>query len=98
MSSSRKSSAFVHLRLSKTDRRIVHGPLTGLTAAVKDMYDIAGERTGGGSPEWLLRGLRPKPMLAPWIAVERRSHHYRQDRLRRILLQPLSANAHTVRP
>jgi amidase len=29
------------------------GPLFGLTAAVKDMYDIAGERTGGGSPEWL---------------------------------------------
>lgn len=29
------------------------GPLAGLTAAVKDMYDIAGERTGGGSPEWL---------------------------------------------
>ena len=29
------------------------GPLAGLTAVVKDMYDIAGERTGGGSPEWL---------------------------------------------
>src|SRR6185295_2945168 len=29
------------------------GPLAGLTAAVKDMYDIVGERTGGGSPEWL---------------------------------------------
>ncbi|HYS47491.1 MAG TPA: amidase [Xanthobacteraceae bacterium] len=29
------------------------GPLAGLTAAVKDMYDIAGERTGGGSPDWL---------------------------------------------
>lgn len=29
------------------------GPLAGLTAAVKDMYDIAGERTGGGNPEWL---------------------------------------------
>jgi len=29
------------------------GPLAGLTAAVKDMYDIIGERTGGGSPEWL---------------------------------------------
>ena len=29
------------------------GPLTGLTAVVKDMYDIAGTRTGGGSPEWL---------------------------------------------
>lgn len=29
------------------------GPLAGLTCAVKDMYDIIGERTGGGSPEWL---------------------------------------------
>jgi amidase len=29
------------------------GPLAGLTCAVKDMYDIAGERTGGGSPDWL---------------------------------------------
>src|SRR5215472_14551205 len=29
------------------------GPLAGLTALVKDMYDIAGERTGGGNPEWL---------------------------------------------
>jgi amidase len=29
------------------------GPLVGLTAVVKDMYDIGGERTGCGSPEWL---------------------------------------------
>ncbi len=29
------------------------GPLAGLSAAVKDLYDIAGTRTGGGSPEWL---------------------------------------------
>jgi amidase len=29
------------------------GPLAGLLAAVKDLYDIAGTRTGGGSPEWL---------------------------------------------
>jgi amidase len=29
------------------------GPLAGLTAVVKDMYDVSGERTGGGSPEWL---------------------------------------------
>lgn len=34
-------------------RGAAQGPLAGLTAAVKDMYDIAGERTGGGSPEWL---------------------------------------------
>ena len=29
------------------------GPLAGLSAAVKDMYDIAGERTGNGNPAWL---------------------------------------------
>lgn len=29
------------------------GPLAGLTAFVKDMYDIAGTRTGGGNPTWL---------------------------------------------
>jgi len=29
------------------------GPLAGLTAIVKDMYDIVGSRTGSGSPEWL---------------------------------------------
>jgi amidase len=29
------------------------GPLAGLTVAVKDMYDIAGEKTGGGNPTWL---------------------------------------------
>src|SRR5262245_31419125 len=29
------------------------GALAGLTAAVKDMYDIAGTRTGGGNPDWL---------------------------------------------
>jgi amidase len=29
------------------------GPLAGLTCAVKDMYDIAGERTGAGNPDWL---------------------------------------------
>jgi len=29
------------------------GPLAGLSVAVKDMYDIVGERTGGGNPDWL---------------------------------------------
>ena len=30
-----------------------HGPLVGLTFAVKDIYDIAGHTTGFGSPDWL---------------------------------------------
>jgi amidase len=29
------------------------GPLAGLTFAAKDIYDIAGHKTGFGSPEWL---------------------------------------------
>lgn len=29
------------------------GPLAGLTFGVKDIFDIAGHRTGFGSPEWL---------------------------------------------
>ena len=29
------------------------GPLLGLTFAVKDIYDIAGHKTGFGSPDWL---------------------------------------------
>ena len=29
------------------------GPLTGLTVGVKDVYDIAGHRTGNGNPVWL---------------------------------------------
>jgi amidase len=29
------------------------GPLAGLTMAVKDVYDIAGHRTGNGNPVWL---------------------------------------------
>jgi amidase len=29
------------------------GPLHRLTVAVKDMYDVAGTPTGGGSPDWL---------------------------------------------
>lgn len=29
------------------------GPLTGLTFGVKDIYDIAGHKTGFGSPDWL---------------------------------------------
>ena len=29
------------------------GPLLGLTFSVKDIYDVAGHRTGFGSPDWL---------------------------------------------
>ena len=29
------------------------GPLSGLSFAVKDVFDIAGQRTGNGHPVWL---------------------------------------------
>jgi amidase len=29
------------------------GPLAGVTCAIKDIYDIAGQKTGFGSPDWL---------------------------------------------
>jgi amidase len=44
------------------------GPLAGLTAVVKDMYDIAGSRTGGGSPDWLVA---QKPASRHASAVEK---------------------------
>ena len=58
-----KGSAFVPHDLSAPIRGAAAGPLAGLTAAIKDMYDIAGERTGGGSPEWLAHR-RPAEMNA----------------------------------
>ena len=33
-----------------------HGPLAGLTLAVKDLFDVAGYRTGAGNPDWLSDG------------------------------------------
>src|SRR5215472_17505994 len=50
---SKSHSAFVPHDLPAPVAGAMQGPLAGLTAAIKDMYDIAGTRTGGGSPEWL---------------------------------------------
>lgn len=49
----RVRSAFVPHDLAAPIPGRPGGPLGGLTVAVKDMYDIAGERTGGGCPAWL---------------------------------------------
>jgi amidase len=46
-------SFFVPHDLQAPIRGATTGPLAGLTVVVKDMYDIAGSRTGGGNPEWL---------------------------------------------
>jgi len=51
--SSHSLSAFVPHDLQAPIAGAATGPLAGLTCAVKDMYDIAGYRTGGGSPDWL---------------------------------------------
>ncbi|MFZ2075378.1 MAG: amidase [Xanthobacteraceae bacterium] len=48
-----KDSFFVPHNLEAPIVGAETGPLAGLTAVVKDMYDIAGSRTGGGSPDWL---------------------------------------------
>ena len=47
------ASFFVPHDLDAPVRGAATGPLAGLTAVVKDMYDIAGSRTGGGNPDWL---------------------------------------------
>jgi len=53
MAAARSRSAFVPHDLKAPVIGAADGPLAGLNAAVKDMYDIAGLRTGGGSPDWL---------------------------------------------
>jgi amidase len=46
-------SAFVPHDLKAPLAGAADGPLTGLSVVIKDMFDIAGERTGGGNPDWL---------------------------------------------
>jgi amidase len=42
-----------------------HGPLAGLRVVVKDMVDIAGERSGGGNPDWLAQAPTATANAAP---------------------------------
>jgi amidase len=44
------------------------GPLTGLTFAAKDLFDVAGYSTGGGNPDWARQ--HPIPTRHAW-AVQR---------------------------
>ena len=53
MSDALTRSAFVPHDLAAPVKGAASGPLAGLTAAVKDMYDIAGTVTGNGNPTWL---------------------------------------------
>ena len=34
-------------------RRTHTGPLAGLTVAAKDLFDVQGQPTGAGNPDWL---------------------------------------------
>ena len=53
MNATQYRSAFVPHDLTAPVAGVPNGPLAGLLAAVKDMYDIAGTRTGNGNPTWL---------------------------------------------
>ena len=46
-------SAFVPHDLAAPLEGAASGPLAGLTAAIKDMYDVAGYTAGSGNPTWL---------------------------------------------
>ena len=61
------SGFFVPHNLKSPLKGAESGLLAGLTAAVKDMYDIAGERCGGGNPDWLAN-TRPATSHATAVA------------------------------
>ncbi|MGD9925523.1 MAG: amidase [Pseudorhodoplanes sp.] len=46
-------SAFVPHDLKAPISGAADGPLAGLSVVIKDMFDITGERAGGGNPDWL---------------------------------------------
>lgn len=50
------------------------GPLAGLRLGVKDLFDVAGLRTGGGTPAWLAGpGAEPALADAPAVATLRQA-------------------------
>ena len=62
------SGFFVPHELKKPLKGAASGRLAGLAAVVKDMYAIAGERAGGGNPDWLANA---KPATAHCTVVEK---------------------------
>ena len=60
------------------------GPLSGMTFAAKDIFDVAGHVTGGGNPDWQ-RTHGPAERTAPAVqaAARRRRDARRQDPHRR---------------
>ncbi len=61
-------TAFVPHDLEAPVKGAPSGLLAGLSAAVKDMYDITGTRTGGGNPDWLAA---QKPASSNAAAVQK---------------------------
>ena len=60
------------------------GPLSGLTFAAKDLFDVAGHPTGGGNPDWAQ--YNPVPTRHAWAvqrlldagaSADRQDHHRR---------------------
>ena len=45
-----------------------HGPLAGVRFAAKDLFDVAGMRTGAGNPDWAL-AQQPAREHAPIVAA-----------------------------
>jgi amidase len=68
MNEMRYRSAFVPHDLPAPLVGATNGPLAGLTCAVKDMYDIAGEVAGCGNPDWLA-GHAPAAQNCPAVQV-----------------------------
>ncbi|MSP46798.1 MAG: amidase [Xanthobacteraceae bacterium] len=62
------SGFFVPHDLKRPLKSAATGPLAGLSAVVKDMYAIAGERAGGGNPDWLANAT---PATAHCTVVEK---------------------------
>jgi amidase len=62
------SGFFVPHDLKAPLRGAATGPLAGLSVAVKDMYAIAGERTGAGNADWLAH---QQPATAHAAAIEK---------------------------
>ena len=62
------SGFFVPHDLKAPLKGAASGPLAGLSVAVKDMYAIAGERTGAGNPDWLAN---QEPAAAHAAAIEK---------------------------
>jgi amidase len=62
------SGFFVPHDLKAPLKGAASGPLAGLSAVVKDMYAIAGERTGAGNPDWLANAV---PATAHCTVVEK---------------------------